>query len=445
MQVQSYQFIEQLAIALHNKIKNYEVLLCFSQHKDELIMGLASPEDEFYIQADLVPEVSMLYFPTDFQRAKKNSVNLFSETIGKKVQVVYPHVNERSFHFELEDDFQLLFKLHGRNSNIILFHRFQIISLFKNNIENDWNINLKDLVRANGHSNRLIADALNFNNAYVETFKKQFYFNREKESVLKILQDKRKKSEAYIVKTELKVADLKVNQQYEKLANILMANLHLMIEGQPSADFFDFYDNRTITIKLKKDLSLQKNAEILYRKAKNQKIEIEIATKNLEAKKKELLVIQNHISTIENTIDYRLLKEYLKKNNLQQGNKKEESAVSPFKVTEIEGFQVLVGKNAQNNDLLTMKYAYKEDLWLHAKDVSGSHVVVKYIPGRNFPKFVIERAAQLAAFYSKRKNEGLVPVIVTPRKYIRKPKGALPGKVIVEREDIVLVEPKDIQ
>ncbi len=104
-----------------------------------------------------------------------------------------------------------------------------------------------------------------------------------------------------------------------------------------------------------------------------------------------------------------------------------------------------MGRNAENNDLLTLKYAFKEDLWLHAKDVSGSHVVIKYQSGKNFPKPVIEKAAEIAAFHSKRKADTLVPVTVTPKKFVRKPKGFAAGKVIVEREEVVLVQPKDFK
>jgi predicted ribosome quality control (RQC) complex YloA/Tae2 family protein len=100
-----------------------------------------------------------------------------------------------------------------------------------------------------------------------------------------------------------------------------------------------------------------------------------------------------------------------------------------------------VGKNAANNDLLTIRYAHKNDLWLHAKDVSGSHVVIKQ-QSQTFPIAVITYAAQLAAYYSKLKGSTLVPVSYTLKKYVRKPKGMEPGQVIVDREEVILVEPK---
>ena len=100
-----------------------------------------------------------------------------------------------------------------------------------------------------------------------------------------------------------------------------------------------------------------------------------------------------------------------------------------------------MGRNAQNNDLLTQKYAHKDDLWLHAKDVTGSHVVIRHRAGQPVPEPVVEHAAQLAGWYSRRQHDSLCPVTVTPKKFVRKPKGALPGQVVVERERVVLVVP----
>jgi predicted ribosome quality control (RQC) complex YloA/Tae2 family protein len=120
---------------------------------------------------------------------------------------------------------------------------------------------------------------------------------------------------------------------------------------------------------------------------------------------------------------------------------KDEIPSVPYHEFEFRGYRILVGKNAQGNDELTSRYSYKEDLWLHAKDVSGSHVLIKHQSGKKIPKDVIEYAASLAAYNSKRKTESLCPVIVTPRKFVRKRKGDPPGAVIVEREDVIMVEP----
>ena len=126
---------------------------------------------------------------------------------------------------------------------------------------------------------------------------------------------------------------------------------------------------------------------------------------------------------------------------VKRGKGKQISAV-PYHEFEYKGFKIWVGKNAVSNDKLTQHYAFKEDLWLHAKDVAGSHVLIKYQAGKPFPKGVIERAAELAAHFSKRKNESLCPVTVTPKKFVRKRKGDPSGAVVVERENVIMVTPR---
>ena len=102
-----------------------------------------------------------------------------------------------------------------------------------------------------------------------------------------------------------------------------------------------------------------------------------------------------------------------------------------------------MGKSAAANYELTMRHSHKNDLWLHAKDVSGSHVLIKWKPGKEYSMSLIKHASALAAYYSKLKGSNLVPVSYTPRKFVRKPKGSAPGQVIVEKEEVLLVEPSN--
>jgi predicted ribosome quality control (RQC) complex YloA/Tae2 family protein len=134
------------------------------------------------------------------------------------------------------------------------------------------------------------------------------------------------------------------------------------------------------------------------------------------------------------------LAEFTKTNPAKE--KAKDAEPLPYHEFIFKGYKIWVGRNAESNDILTLKLSYKEDLWLHAKDVSGSHVLIKHQAGKNFPKDVIERAAELAAYNSKRKNDSLCPVVVTPKKFVRKRKGDPAGAVVVEREEVVMVVPK---
>ncbi|MBL7961359.1 DUF814 domain-containing protein, partial [bacterium] len=107
-------------------------------------------------------------------------------------------------------------------------------------------------------------------------------------------------------------------------------------------------------------------------------------------------------------------------------------------------WRVFVGQNDTKNDQLTFKFAKSDDYWFHARGVPGSHVVLKRDGRKDNPgKQAIETTASIAAFFSKAKSSSLVPVAYTLRKYVRKRKGSRPGQVIIEREEVVIVPPKD--
>jgi predicted ribosome quality control (RQC) complex YloA/Tae2 family protein len=115
----------------------------------------------------------------------------------------------------------------------------------------------------------------------------------------------------------------------------------------------------------------------------------------------------------------------------------------PFRVFSVDGgFEVWAGKSSTNNDLLTLKHAKPNDLWFHARGASGSHVVLKVASAKGEPsKKAKQQAASIAAYYSKMKNASTVPVAMTEKKYVRKPKGGSPGTAVLEREKVLFVEP----
>jgi len=514
----NFYFLKQLSSKLAKILIDFELIECFSQNKDELIFSFLKDQEEFHLKAVLNRAFTCISFPAEFARARKNSVNLMPEIINRRVIQVKQYVNERCFSLIFEDDYFLLFKMHGQRSNIILYHNNSQVSLFNNQMKFDIGLEIVNLDRhipqnkefylENGlqttfptfdkyiHSHlaqlnfereginqweileRVIEqltdgniyiyqiaenppqlsllkpldssaeilfetnDPISASNDFFHQYTRVFHLKNEKDNVLRILTKSIKKGNNYITKNYDKVEDIEKNARLQEIADILMANLHVIPTGAKEVKLFDFYRNNEISIKLKKDLSPQKNAETYYRKAKNQKVEIEKIIENIEKKESEIARIENQVQEIEAIHSIKEFKKLLKKEQLT--NKQNDKDRSLFNKVEISPWVIYVGRNASNNDLLTQKYAYKNDLWLHAKDVSGSHVIVKYIAGKEFSKDIIEKAASLAAFYSKRKNDTLCPVIFTPKKYVRKPKGFLPGQVIVDREDIILVEPKAI-
>jgi len=278
------------------------------------------------------------------------------------------------------------------------------------------------------------------------------FFEREKGEVLRLLDKRLKRAESQIEASLQRLIGHEEGASNEEMANILMANLHAIEEvpGQRSpeqVELYDFYRDQPIQIKLKTDLTPQKNAEGYYRKSKNEKIELDFIQQQIEQREREIVDIQQHKLAIAEIPSLKAFRKYAKQHNIlaDGGRYAASPAATPaelFKIVTHEGYTILIGRNAKNNDLLTQRYAFKEDLWLHARDVSGSHVVIKYQAGKRFPKTVIERAAELAAWNSKRRTDSLCPVIMTPKKFVRKPKGLAEGQVVVEKEEVVMVVPK---
>jgi predicted ribosome quality control (RQC) complex YloA/Tae2 family protein len=118
--------------------------------------------------------------------------------------------------------------------------------------------------------------------------------------------------------------------------------------------------------------------------------------------------------------------------------------LQPRRLRTTEGWDVLIGRNNDGNDYLTLHLARPEDYWFHVHGASGSHVVLRRGKGKNEPsKQTIEEVASWAAFYSQARTAGKVPVIVTRKKYVRKPRKAPAGTVVCEREKTLMVRPRE--
>lgn len=276
---------------------------------------------------------------------------------------------------------------------------------------------------------------------FYHTFSRDVAFEQEKHALTTMLKARIENGKSYLAKTRSKLREVRENSNYKLWADLIMANLHAIKPGAEKIVLRNFYNEDLIEVSLKSNLTGQKNAELYYRKAKNQQIEAVRLENAIEKKQRDLAESEKQLVEVNESSDpgsIRLLRNALRSEVQEDGN----AELLPYHEFEYQGFRILVGKNARANDELTLKHSYKEDLWLHARDVPGSHVLVKHQSGKNFPRDVIERAAQLAAYNSKRRNESLCPVVFTPKKFVRKKKGDPPGSVIVEREEVMMVEPR---
>lgn len=286
-----------------------------------------------------------------------------------------------------------------------------------------------------------LQDPIEAINHFFIAYTKEFSLQMEKQAALQQLAKEIKSSQNYLEKTGAKLYELQNSSKNREIADILMANLHAIPPRSTEVTLFDFYNEREVTISLKEGLSPQKNAENFYRKAKNQQLEEKYLQENLAQKEEKVLDLKMHYEEIESKESLKDLRKYLKEISLPPPSKRQAETL-PYRDYTYKNFAIWVGKGATQNDAMLRYHAHKNDLWLHAKDVSGSHVLLKHKPGQNFPADVLEKAASLAAWYSKRKSDTLCPVICTPRKWVRKLKGAAAGAVVVEKEEqVLLVQP----
>ncbi len=236
-------------------------------------------------------------------------------------------------------------------------------------------------------------------------------------------------------------------EKYEQFGQLLLLNLSRLQRGMASIDLENvFAENAVETIALDVKKTPQENAEMYFEKAKKSRQNTLVARKRLSELETWLLEQQrlaSELETVERPKDLKAWREnnleWLKKFSLVSKEEAEkERLFRRFQIAEHS--ELWVGKNAKNNDLLTFKYAKPNELWFHARGVSGSHCVLK--TSRKPSKDDVLRAAQIAAYYSSARSSEYVPVICAEKKFVRKPKGAPPGSVTVEREEVVIVKPQ---
>jgi len=513
----NYHFLQYLCPELKKAFLGKKIIACFSQNKDELILETEDIEESRFIRAHFLPPQIYLSFPENFQRAKRNSINLFKELIGDEIIGCEVLSFERAFYFNLSSGKILLFKLHANRSNVLLYEEdgTNPIKFFRNGISEDrdldWNslnksytLNWESFEELEGNASKflptlgaiprnwlkergypetdlktkweLIQELLDmletphfslvekngeihlsllpeenpvksFSNP-IQAINELFYlalvrgnFEKDKNTLLKKYQEQLKRTNSYIQKSSQKLEELRNSPPPSQLADVIMANLHVFQDGRLEAELMDFYSGENIQVTLKPSQKPQDHAASLYRKSKNRKLEWDQLDKTIASKITQAESLESKIEELTAVEDFRALKTY-KKSYGEDKVLQKDAVILPFKTFEFEGFPIWVGKSAQANDDMLRGYTKKDDIWLHARMVPGSHVLIKTSGLKSIPASVLETAASLAAFYSKNKNESLAPVIHTEAKYVRKVKGSPAGSVMVEKEKVLMVTPK---
>ncbi len=230
--------------------------------------------------------------------------------------------------------------------------------------------------------------------------------------------------------------------------DLISANIYRLEKGMGSFDAENFYDEKggTVHIELDRRLTPSGNMQKYYSEYRKADTAEKILTEQITAGEEELKYIESvsdALSRASGEDELNELREELSEQGYlkRQGRKnKSVKPRPPAMFSSPEGFSVAVGRNNVQNDKLTLKTAEKTDIWLHAKDIPGSHVII-FTHGKEPSDETILFAARLAAYHSKGKNSSRVPVDYVPVKLVKKPAGSKPGKVIFTGNRTLYVKP----
>ncbi|RMH70796.1 MAG: fibronectin/fibrinogen-binding protein [Gemmatimonadetes bacterium] len=297
-------------------------------------------------------------------------------------------------------------------------------------------------------------------NAAAETFyqttQAQFMEAELRRQLQHIIEKNIQKLEGLKHQLEIDLKQAENAAEFRLKGELITANLHRLKPGLKTVRLPNYYEHPPVELEIELDptISPQKNADRYFRKYRKARDGREIiAARRIEIKKslQEWNQFRNELEQAIHLSDLQVLEAKLKRGGeirpkderrRRKSKKSLEEVIRPHQYTTSEGWTVLVGRNNTENDVLTLHIARKNDIWLHAQGVPGSHVVLRRDGRREISPKALEEAAAIAAFHSRAKHSEHVPVIYTERRYVRKPRGAAPGQVTCSQEKSIFVKPK---
>lgn len=244
--------------------------------------------------------------------------------------------------------------------------------------------------------------------------------------------------------------------EYKQQADLLMAHLHNWQPGMTKIILNDFETGKPVAIALQPDKNAVQNAQKLYKqhqKLKRARAAVEPLLLEVQAEIDYLEQVEAAISQIDsyqNTEDLQALEEirdelieqkYLEDLEYRRRSNTETASTNFHRYRTPSGFEVLIGRNNNQNDYLTFRVAGDYDLWFHAQEIPGSHVLLRLEPGAVAEEADLEYTANLAAYFSRGRESEQVPVVYTQPNRVYKPKGAKPGLVVYKQETIIWGKP----
>ena len=249
--------------------------------------------------------------------------------------------------------------------------------------------------------------------------------------------------ERCIRKKDIQMQTLRSIKNREELrlkGELLTANIYSIKKGMTTVELPNYYseNQELVAIELDSNKTPSENAQKYYKAYNKAKRTFEALKDQIKSNDEELAYLESVLTSVNNCTDEQDVKEirrelreegYVKKVKNQKDKSKKHSV--PLHFISQDGFDIYVGKNNIQNDELTLKFARPRDIWMHTKNIPGSHVII-VANGQTIPDTTLNEGAMLSAFYSKAKNSSKVPVDYTEKKNVKKPNGSKPGFVIYE-------------
>ncbi|WP_071516579.1 NFACT RNA binding domain-containing protein [Geitlerinema sp. PCC 9228] len=245
-------------------------------------------------------------------------------------------------------------------------------------------------------------------------------------------------------------------QNYKQQGDLLMANLYQMEPGMEQITLADFETGNPVTISLDPEKNGVSNAQAKYKKhqkLKRARQAVAPLLAQVEQEKRYLEQVENALAqlpeyrqpedlqTLAEIRDELVQQGYMQAPEYRPQRKSDGESESFDRFRSPGGFEVLVGRNNRQNDILSFRTATEYDLWFHAQEIAGSHVLLRLPPGSVATEADLQFAADVAARFSRGKTSDRVPVVYTKPKYVYKPKGAQPGMVIYKNETVIWGSP----
>ena len=263
----------------------------------------------------------------------------------------------------------------------------------------------------------------------------------------RFMQNEKNKNEKKLIKLEKTLQDAGKADKYQLFGELLTANMYALKKGDKDIEVVNYYDEDGGTVKITLDplKTPSENAQRYFQKYQKAKNSVAVVEEQIEKTNEEILYFDSLLQQMEaaSSKDIEEIREELAEEGYVRNRKTKNAKKKPTKpvldkYVASDGTEIFVGKNNKQNDYLTTKFARRDEIWLHTKDIPGSHVVIRSLePAEE----TLLEAAKIAAYYSKAKESSSVPVDFTKIRHVKKPSGAKLGFVTYDNQQTVYVTP----